>query len=98
MTAQESDVGGSTALAQRVTYVGELGFELYVDPGWAVQAWDRLMSAGREFGIRPGGYRALNSLRMGKGYRYYGTDLTLLDNPYEAGLGVAGAQDTVRSI
>jgi 4-methylaminobutanoate oxidase (formaldehyde-forming) len=45
------------------------------------------MSAGREFGIRPGGYRALDSLRMEKGYRYYGTDLTLLDNPFEAGLG-----------
>ena len=89
MTVQEIDVGGKTALAQRVTYVGELGFELYVDPGWAVQAWDRLMSAGREFGIRAGGYRALDSLRMEKGYRYYGTDLTLLDNPYEAGLGFA---------
>ena len=45
------------------------------------------MSAGAQFGIRPGGYRALDSLRMEKGYRYYGTDLTLLDNPYEAGLG-----------
>src|SRR5258708_22877344 len=45
------------------------------------------MSAGREVGIRPGGYRALDSLRMEKGYRYYGTDLTLLDNPFEAGLG-----------
>jgi 4-methylaminobutanoate oxidase (formaldehyde-forming) len=70
-----------------VTYVGELGWELYVDPGWAVQVWDRLLAAGRSFGIRPGGYRALDSLRMEKGYRYYGTDLTLLDNPYEAGLG-----------
>jgi len=80
-------VAGPVALAQRVTYVGELGWELYLEPAWAVQAWDRLMAAGREFGIRPGGYRALDSLRMEKGYRYYGTDLTLLDNPYEAGLG-----------
>src|SRR6266480_2755743 len=48
---------------------------------------DRLMAAGRTVGIRPGGYRALDSLRMEKGYRYYGTDLTLLDNPLEAGLG-----------
>jgi 4-methylaminobutanoate oxidase (formaldehyde-forming) len=45
------------------------------------------MAVGRTFGIRPGGYRALDSLRMEKGYRYYGTDLTLLDNPLEAGLG-----------
>jgi dimethylglycine oxidase len=52
-----------------------------------VQLWDRLMEAGREAGITPGGYRALDSLRMEKGYRYYGTDLTLLDNPLEAGLG-----------
>ena len=51
-----------------------------------MQVWDRLMAAGRAFGIRPGGYRALDSLRMEKGYRYYGTDLTLLDNPLEAGL------------
>jgi 4-methylaminobutanoate oxidase (formaldehyde-forming) len=87
MQAQQIRIGGAAALAQRVTYVGELGWELYIEPGWAVQVWDRLVSAGREFGIRPGGYRALDSLRMEKGYRYYGTDLTLLDNPFEAGLG-----------
>jgi len=87
MQARAIHIGGSTVLAQRVTYVGELGWELYVDPAWAVQAWDGLTSAGRSFGIRPGGYRVLDSLRMEKGYRYYGTDLTLLDNPLEAGLG-----------
>jgi glycine cleavage system aminomethyltransferase T/glycine/D-amino acid oxidase-like deaminating enzyme len=87
MQARRIGIGGTSALAQRVTYVGELGWELYVEPGWAVQVWDRLISAGRAFGIRPGGYRALDSLRMEKGYRYYGTDLTLLDNPFEAGLG-----------
>ncbi|MGH7764206.1 MAG: FAD-dependent oxidoreductase [Candidatus Dormibacteraceae bacterium] len=87
MTAQNLHVGGAAVLAQRVTYVGELGWELYLDPSWAVQVWDRLMAAGREHGVRAGGYRALDSLRMEKGYRYYGTDLTLLDNPYEAGLG-----------
>ena len=87
MQAKPLRIGGALALAQRVTYVGELGWELYIDPGWAVQVWDRLMAAGKQLGIRPGGYRALDSLRMEKGYRYYGTDLTLLDNPYEAGLG-----------
>jgi len=87
MRAREIRIGGAHVLAQRVTYVGELGWELYVEPRWAVQVWDRLMAAGRRHGIRPGGYRTLDSLRMEKGYRYYGTDLTLLDNPFEAGLG-----------
>jgi glycine cleavage system aminomethyltransferase T/glycine/D-amino acid oxidase-like deaminating enzyme len=87
MQARNIRIGAASALAQRVTYVGELGWELYLEPGWAVQAWDRLLAAGRPYGVRPGGYRVLDSLRMEKGYRYYGTDLTLLDNPFEAGLG-----------
>jgi len=87
MQARTIRIGGASAFAQRVTYVGELGWELYCDPEWAGQAWDRLMIAGRASGIRPGGYRVLEGLRMEKGYRYYGTDLTVLDNPLEAGLG-----------
>jgi glycine cleavage system aminomethyltransferase T/glycine/D-amino acid oxidase-like deaminating enzyme len=87
MHAGSLRIGGASAFAQRVTYVGELGWELYLEPGWAIQVWDRLIAAGKEFGIRPGGYRVLDTLRMEKGYRYYGTDLTLLDNPFEAGLG-----------
>ena len=86
MQAKWIRVQGIDVFAQRVTYVGELGWEFYVAPGLAVQLWDRLMEAGREAGITPGGYRSLDSLRMEKGYRYYGTDLTLLDNPLEAGL------------
>jgi glycine cleavage system aminomethyltransferase T len=87
MQARIIHIEGFEVFAQRVTYVGELGWEFYLEPGVAGQVWDRLMSAGRAVGIRPGGYRALDSLRMEKGYRYYGTDLTLLDNPLEAGLG-----------
>jgi len=87
MTARTIQIDGFDVFAQRVTYVGELGWELYLEPGVAVQVWDRVMAAGQRVGIRPGGYRALDSLRMEKGYRYYGTDLTLLDNPLEAGLG-----------
>ena len=68
-------------LAQRITFVGELGFELYVAPEWAVQVWDRLMAAGAEHGIAPGGYRVLESLRIEKGYRYFGTDLTADRHP-----------------
>ena len=87
MQCRNIRIEGFDVFAQRVTYVGELGWEFYVEPGLAVQVWDHLMKAGRRFDIRPGGYRALDSLRMEKGYRYYGTDLTLLDNPLEAGLG-----------
>jgi 4-methylaminobutanoate oxidase (formaldehyde-forming) len=74
-------------LAQRITYVGELGFELYVQPEWAVQVWDALWASGGEHGIEPGGYRVLESLRMEKGYRYMGTDISAGDTPYDAGLG-----------
>lgn len=87
MTARTIRVAGFAAFAQRVTYVGELGWELYVEPALAGQVWDALTSAGAEFGITPGGYRVLDSLRMEKGYRYYGTDMGLLDTPFEAGLG-----------
>jgi glycine cleavage system aminomethyltransferase T/glycine/D-amino acid oxidase-like deaminating enzyme len=80
-------IGGARVLAQRITYVGELGWELYVEPPWSVQVWDRLMAAGARYGIGPGGYRTLDSLRIEKGYRSFGTDLTSHDNPYEAGLG-----------
>jgi len=93
MQAREIRISGLAVLAQRVTYVGELGWELYANPEWAGQVWDRLMEAGAEFGITPGGYRVLDSLRMEKGYRYYGTDMGLLDNPYEAGLGFAVDRD-----
>jgi len=93
MSARVIRVAGFPALAQRVTYVGELGWELYVDPALAGQVWDRLMAAGHEFDIAPGGYRVLDSLRMEKGYRYYGTDMGLLDTPFEAGLGFAVHRD-----
>ncbi len=85
--AHEIAIGGAAVLAQRITFVGELGFELYVAPEWAVQVWDRLMAAGAGDGIRPGGYRVLESLRIEKGYRYFGTDLTASDTPFEGGVG-----------
>jgi glycine cleavage system T protein len=91
--AQKIRVGGAEVLVQRITYVGELGFELYVEPEWAVQLWDRLVEAGEPHGLIPGGYRVLDSLRMEKGYRYFGTDLTGGDTPFEAGLGFCVAAD-----
>ncbi|MDQ2943770.1 MAG: sarcosine dehydrogenase, partial [Candidatus Dormibacteraeota bacterium] len=98
MQARHIPLGGAPVFAQRVTYVGELGWELYLEPAWAVQVWDRLMSAGKASGIHAGGYRVLDSLRMEKGYRYYGTDMGLLDNPFEAGLGFAVDRDKWSSI
>jgi glycine cleavage system T protein len=92
-TAQTLRVEGADLLAQRITYVGELGYELYVAPEWAVQVWDRLLEAGAAFDITPCGYRVLDTLRIEKGYRYLGTDLTAGDDPYEAGLEFCVAEE-----
>ncbi len=92
-SSRSIELGGASVLAQRITYVGELGYELYVAPDWAVQAWDRLLAAGAQDGITAGGYRALESLRLEKGYRYLGSDLTSSDTPYESGLGFCVALD-----
>ncbi|MDX6571122.1 MAG: hypothetical protein QOC86_278 [Gaiellales bacterium] len=86
-------LGGASVWAQRITYVGELGYELYMQPRWGVQVWDRLLAAGARHGIRPVGYRVLDSLRMEKGYRAFGSDLTAGDTPDEAGLGFCVALD-----
>ena len=85
--AEPIRVGSAPVLAARISYAGELGWELTIEPTWAGAVWDRLAAAGRESGIEPFGYRALESLRLEKGYRYFGTDLTMLDTPDEAGLG-----------
>src|SRR5438876_6340044 len=98
MTAQPLRIANTNLLAQRVTYVGELGWELYVDPARAGQVWDRLLVAGRDFGITPGGYRVLDSLRMEKGYRYYGTDMGPLENLFEVVLGFCVHRDKWPSI
>jgi 4-methylaminobutanoate oxidase (formaldehyde-forming) len=81
------DINGTDVWAQRVSYVGELGWELYVPPSRAEPVWDALMAAGADFGIEPGGYKVLDSLRLEKGYRYYTADVTPLETPYEGGLG-----------
>jgi 4-methylaminobutanoate oxidase (formaldehyde-forming) len=90
-TAREIAVGAAAApaLATRISYAGELGWELTVDRAWAVAVWDSLVTAGEGLGVglEPIGYRALESLRLEKGFRYYGTDLTPRETPFEAGLG-----------
>jgi len=87
MRAKEINIGGAKALAARVTYVGELGWELYVEPRWAVPVWDALWAAGQPHGIIVGGYKVLDSLRLEKGYKYFTADITPLENPYEGGVG-----------
>jgi 4-methylaminobutanoate oxidase (formaldehyde-forming) len=81
------DINGVDVWAQRVSYVGELGWELYSSPSRAEPLWDALMAAGEEFGMEVGGYKVLDSLRLEKGYRYYTADVTPLETPYEGGLG-----------
>jgi 4-methylaminobutanoate oxidase (formaldehyde-forming) len=85
--AREVRVGPAAVSAGRISYAGELGWELTTDRDWAVTVWDRLWAAGLGHGLELIGYRALDALRMEKGYRYFGTDLTMLDTPFEAGLG-----------
>jgi glycine cleavage system T protein len=80
-------INGVHIWAQRVSYVGELGWELYIPNNRATLVWDALIRAGEEFGIEVGGYKVLDSLRMEKGYRYYTADVTQLETPYESGLG-----------
>jgi glycine cleavage system aminomethyltransferase T/glycine/D-amino acid oxidase-like deaminating enzyme len=89
MRARELAVGPVPCAALRVTYVGELGWELYCAMEFALRLWDELWAAGREHGLVAGGYRAIDSLRLEKGYRVWGADVTPDETPYEAGLGFA---------
>lgn len=86
---RELRVAGQSVRALRVTYVGELGWELHVPIEGTENVFDALMDAGRGHAIRPVGYRALESLRLEKGYRAWGSDITPNDTPFEAGLGWA---------
>jgi glycine cleavage system T protein len=89
MRAMEISVGPVPCLAQRVTFVGELGWELYCPTEFAVGLWDRLTKGGAAHDLVPGGYKAIESLRLEKGYRVWGSDVTSADTPFEAGLGFA---------
>lgn len=89
MTAREIDVGYAIVLAMRVTFIGELGWELHVPATQAVQVYDLLVEAGRDLGLRNAGMQTLNSLRLEKAYRDFGIDVDNTDNPIEAGLSFA---------
>ena len=88
-TAREIDIGFARALCVRITYLGELGYELYIPTEQAAHVYDRLVEAGKGVGLRHAGLKALASLRMEKGYRDYGHDIDNTDSVLEAGLGFA---------
>jgi len=87
MTSQETTIGAVPARAQRVTFVGELGWELYASSEYGLALWTSLISTGADEGLTPCGYRAIDSLRLEKAYRVWGSDITSETTPYEAGLG-----------
>jgi len=92
-TARQIGVGSATAWALRVTYVGELGWELHVPVEQTLAAYDALWKAGQDLGVADAGHYAINSLRIEKGYRAFGAELSPDETPLEAGLGFAVAWD-----
>ncbi|HKX08647.1 MAG TPA: FAD-dependent oxidoreductase [Stellaceae bacterium] len=90
-TSREIDLGYARVRATRITYVGELGWELYIPTEFATGVYDAIVAAGEPFGLRLAGYHALNSLRIEKAYRHWGHDITEEDTPLEGGLGFAVA-------
>jgi 4-methylaminobutanoate oxidase (formaldehyde-forming) len=91
--AREIDLGFARVLCIRITYLGELGYELYIAAEQAVPVYDLLVQAGEPFGLKHAGLKALSSLRMEKAYRDYGHDIDNTDSVLEAGLGFAVALD-----
>ena len=87
MGARRLTIAGVSVLALRVTYVGELGWELYATTADALSLWDGLWSVGAPAGMLAAGYRAIDSLRLEKGYRYWSAEVTPEHTPWEAGLG-----------
>ena len=85
-TSREIELGYGYVRASRITYVGELGWELYIPTEFALGIFEALMAAGEACGLRLAGYHALNSLRMEKAYRHWGHDICDEDTPIEAGL------------
>ena len=87
--AQEIEIGYARALALRMTYVGELGWEIYAPTEFAQDIYDKILAAGTEHGLKLAGMHALNSLRLEKAFRHWGHDIVDEDTPLEAGLGFA---------
>lgn len=92
-SSQEIDLGYARVRASRLTYVGEQGYEIYMPTEFATHVFDRIVEAGADLGLKMGGYFAINSLRMEKGYRHWSHDIGEEDTPLQAGLGFAVAMD-----
>jgi len=88
-SSQEIELGYATVRASRISYVGELGWELSIPADMALHVWETIAEAGEEFGLRHVGMHAMNSLRIEKAYRHWGDDIGDEDTPLEAGLGFA---------
>jgi heterotetrameric sarcosine oxidase gamma subunit len=88
-SAREIDIGFARALCLRITYLGELGYELYIPTEQASHVYERICAAGEKYKLRHAGLKALASLRMEKGYRDYGHDIDNTDSVLEVGLGFA---------
>ncbi len=86
MTMKEIDIHYARAMAYRITYLGELGYELYIPTEFAPSIFDLLVEAGQDLGLKHAGLQALNTLRIEKAYRDYGHDIDVTDTPLEAGL------------
>ena len=88
-TSQEIFMGYAKVRASRITYVGELGWEIYIPTEFAQSVYDLIIEKGKAYDLKHAGYHALNSLRIEKGYRHWGHDITIDDTPIEAGLAFA---------
>jgi 4-methylaminobutanoate oxidase (formaldehyde-forming) len=89
MTSKRMTVGDVPVIASRVTYVGELGWEFYCPMEYGLRLWDTLWEAGQSEGMVAAGYKAIDTMRLEKGYRYWSSEITPDYTPYEAGLGFA---------
>ena len=92
-TSQEIEIGYAIVRASRITYVGELGWEIYIPAEFALHVFDRLMEAGAEHGLKLAGFHALNACRTEKGFRHWGHDIGIEDLPSHAGLAFTCAWD-----
>jgi len=92
-TSQEIEIGYAKLRALRITYVGELGWELYIPTEMALHVFERIMEKGADFGLKPAGMHVMDACRLEKAFRHWGHDITDEDTPIEAGLGFACAFD-----
>ncbi len=92
-TSRELEIGYARVRASRITYVGELGWELYIPAEFAAHVFETIQEAGKGFHLTPAGMHSMNNARMEKAYRHWGHDISEEENPIEAGLGFAVAWD-----